>query len=98
MWKQDVFHLVYGGVVKASTPPKFEEWLVAKLAATETDLPLSKLELEIAIGYDPIHASWTDSTGAHSVITHMSAQDRDLIVAKILSAQNRSLDKLGDSA
>ena len=40
--------------------------------------------IEIAIGYEPIHASWTDADGAHGVVTHMAAIDRDRIVDAVL--------------
>lgn len=89
LWKADNFQSVYGAGPKAEAIPTFEEWLVKKLVAAETDLQLTQSEIEIAIGYDPIHASWTDSTGSHGITTHMAAKDRDLIVNKILKAQEK---------
>lgn len=89
MWKTDIFQNVYGGGAAGAVVPSFEQWLVEKLDAATRALPLSKSELETAIGYDPIHASWTDSTGPHGIVTHMAAKDRDLIVNKILKAQER---------
>lgn len=50
----------------------------------EMRLTALRRQIEAAIGYEPITASWTDGTGAHVVKTHMAVVDRDRIVEAIL--------------
>lgn len=53
-------------------------------AVEKMRLDVIRKHIVAAIGYDPITASWTDETGAHSVVTYMAAKDRDRIVEAIL--------------
>lgn len=50
----------------------------------EMRLEAIRHQIVVAIGYEPITASWTDDKGAHTVVTHMAIQDRDRIVEAIL--------------